>query len=266
MTAVPAAELAELEAFVDLYGAAPPGLGARVERIGSATCLALTAASGSTMFNRALGLGLERPATEEDVEEVVRFYRELDVEWCAAVAPQAEPAEIASWLGTRGFVPGYAWAKFQRRLDQVPEEAGELRVERVDGPGASTFAEVFVRGYGVPDVMREWLAQLPGRDGWECFVAFDRDVPAATGALYITQCIGWLGIAATLPEHRRRGAQTALLATRIRASVAAGCDVVVTETGELLEGKPSGSYRNILRTGFELEYVRPNYVSSSGTG
>ena len=263
--AVPSAELGELEAFVDLYGAAAPGLGARVERVGGATCLALAAVPRSAMFNRALGLGLERPSTEEDVDEIVRFYRELGVEWCAAVAPSAEPAEIASWLGARGFGPGYAWAKFRRGLDELPQRAGGLRVERVDGPAAGTFAEVFIRGYGVPELMRDWLAELPDREGWDCFVAYDGNMPAATGALYITQGVGWLGIAATLTEHRRRGAQTALLSARIRAAAAAGCEVVVTETGELLDGKPSSSYHNIVRAGFELDYVRPNYVSASDT-
>ena len=34
----------------------------------------------------------------------------------------------------------------------------------------------------------------------------------------------------------------------------------MTETGELVDGKPSSSYRNILRAGFELDYVRENYV------
>jgi GNAT superfamily N-acetyltransferase len=262
MMSAPAAELGELKAFVDLYEAAPPGLGARVEQIGGATCLALPAAPGSAMFNRALGLGLERPSAEEDIEEVVRFYRELGVEWGAAVAPQAKPAAIASWLRAHGFRPGYGWAKFRRALDQLPEEGGGLRVERVGRRDASTFAEVFIRGYGVPELMRDWLAKLPERDGWDCFVAYDGDAPAATGALYIAQGVGWLGIAATLPEYRRRGAQSALLSTRILAAAAAGCIVVVTETGELLEGKPSGSYRNILRAGFELDYVRPNYVSS----
>jgi hypothetical protein len=47
--------------------------------------------------------------------------------------------------------------------------------------------------------------------------------------------------------------------------------VAVTETGALFDGKPSNSYRNILRAGFELDYERPNYLSSpaadtSGTG
>ena len=262
MTPLPAAELGELEAFADLYAAAPAGLGARVERIGGATCLAFPAVAGAALFNRALGLGLERPATEGDVEEIARFYRELGIACCAAVAPQAEPAELGSWLGTRGLEPGYAWAKFRRGLDELPGEADEPRVERVDGRQAASFAEVVIRGYGVPELMHDWLARLPERDGWDCFVAYDGGVPAAAGALFVTQGVGWLGIAATLPEHRRRGAQGALLSARLRAAAGAGCEVAVTETGELVDGKPSSSYRNILRAGFELDYVRENYVPS----
>jgi acetyltransferase (GNAT) family protein len=218
------------------------------------------------LFNRALGLGLARPATEEDVEEIWRFYRTLGIGWCAAVAPEAGPAELVSWLGARGLEPGYAWAKFRRGLGELPQQESELRVERVDGREAGTFAEVVIRGYGVPALMHDWLARLPERDGWDCFVAYEDDVPAAAGALYVTQGVGWLGIAATLSEHRRRGAQGALLSARLRAAAAAGCNVAVTETGELVDGKPASSYRNIVRAGFELEYVRPNYLDpSSGT-
>jgi hypothetical protein len=38
--------------------------------------------------------------------------------------------------------------------------------------------------------------------------------------------------------------------------------VVVTETGEQVDGRRSSSYRNIERAGFELAYVRANYLSS----
>ena len=38
--------------------------------------------------------------------------------------------------------------------------------------------------------------------------------------------------------------------------------MVVTETGAQVEGRPSSSYRNIERAGFELAYVRANYLSS----
>jgi len=35
--------------------------------------------------------------------------------------------------------------------------------------------------------MTEWLAGLPERDGWDCFVAYDGSVPAASGALFISE-------------------------------------------------------------------------------
>ena len=110
----------------------------------------------------------------------------------------------------------------------------ELRVEPVGADGADAFAETFVRGYGTPGFFREWLARIPARERWYCFVAFDGEAPAAAGALYPAGEVGWLGIAATLPEHRRKDGQ----------------------------GKPSSSYRNIIRAGFSEVYVRANYLSS----
>jgi GNAT superfamily N-acetyltransferase len=255
------AEVGELEAFRDLYAAAPEGVGAHAEEIGGGLCLRLEAAPTSAMFNRALGLGLREPATEEALEEVAAFFGD-EVGWCVALAPQARPPELPSWLEHRGFVRGYGWAKFRRGAADPPQAPTELRVERVGADGVDAFAETFVRVYGTPDFFREWLARIPTRERWYCFVAFDGEAPAAAGALYAAGEVGWLGIAATLPEHRRKGGQGAILAARIEAAAAAGCDVVATETGEPLRDKPSSSYRNIIRAGFSEVYVRPNYLSS----
>ena len=65
---------------------------------------------------------------------------------------------------------------------------------------------------------------------------------------------------ATRPSHRRRGAQGALLARRIRDAADLGCRWLVTETGEDLPERPNPSFRNMLRTGFELAYQRANYL------
>jgi hypothetical protein len=257
------AERGELEAFRDLFEAAPPDLGARVEEIGGAVCIALPDAPRSAMFNRALGVGLEQPATQEQIDRIGGFFNGLGVEWCVALAPQAQPAELSSWLATRGFTSGYAWAKFHRGLADPSGGGTGLRVAEVrGGADAEAFADVFVRAYGTPELFRDWLARVPGRAGWRCFVAFDGETPAATGALYAKGGVGWLGVAATLLEHRRRGAQGAILAARIHAAAEEGCEVVVTETGEQVEGRTSSSYRNIERAGFQLAYVRANYLSS----
>ena len=57
--------------------------------------------------------------------------------------------------------------------------------------------------------------------------------------------------AATLPEHRRHGVQSALLRGRLEIAGRAGCDVAVVTT------QPgSKSQENVQKQGFELLYTR----------
>jgi len=57
--------------------------------------------------------------------------------------------------------------------------------------------------------------------------------------------------AATLPAHRRRGVQTALLAARLADAAAADCDIAVVTT------QPgSKSQQNVQRHGFDLLHTR----------
>ncbi|HSC51135.1 MAG TPA: GNAT family N-acetyltransferase [Gaiellaceae bacterium] len=251
-----AVERGELEAFRSLYAAAPAALGAQTKEVGDALALRLDGASEVTMFNRVLGLGLDRPASEEQLDAALAF---LDgVHAYVAVAPDAEPPELARWLEQRGHVPDHGWTKFSRPAADPPRARTQLRVERVDD--GEPFADAAVRGFGEPLVSHEWLATLASREGWHCFVAFDGVEPAGAGALFVLGDLGWVGIGATKPQHRGKGAQSALLAARIAAAAEAGCSVVVTETGEPVDGVPGGSYRNIVRAGFAPRYVRANYV------
>jgi GNAT superfamily N-acetyltransferase len=254
---VNAAELGELEAFRDLYAAALPELGARSKELGGALCLRLEPLAAVTMFNRALGLGIGAPATDEQLDEALDFLHEVQA--YVTVAPEAEPGDLGDRLVARGLAPERGWTKFSRPVTDPPELGTELRVARDDHGDA--FAEAAQRGFGVPEFFRDWLARLAGRDGWQCFAAFDGDTLAAAGALFVCGQVGWCGIGATVPERRGKGGQSALLAARIEAAAEAGCEIVVTETGEPADGLPNGSYRNIVRAGFEPLYVRRNYLS-----
>jgi hypothetical protein len=63
------AEAAELEAFRDLLLAAPGG---EAVEVGGALCTAARALPGSTLVNRALGLGEESPAIEGGLDQIGR--------------------------------------------------------------------------------------------------------------------------------------------------------------------------------------------------
>ena len=101
-------------------------------------------------------------------------------------------------------------------------------------------------------------ATVVGRPGWHVFLAREGGDAVGAGALFLHEDAGWLGVAGTVPEHRGKGGQGALLAARIDRARELGAGVLVTETGEQVEGRPSNSYRNILRAGFAEAYLRPN--------
>jgi len=253
---IPPPELGELEAFRSLLG------GQAQAEIGGALCTSFEPTPTSALFNRALGIGLTAPATETELDEIGAFFTARGLAYGITVTPDARPPELPAWLEARGFRRGYAWTKFERGATEPPQFETELRIEELGPDQADVFADVFGRAYGTPDVVRPLLERLPRTDGWRCFAAFEGDTPAGTGALFVTGKVGWLGAAGTLPELRGRGAQGALLGARIEAGREAGCATLVTETGEPVDGRPGGSYRNLLRAGFEPRYVRQNYLSS----
>ena len=79
--------------------------------------------------------------------------------------------------------------------------------------------------------MTGWLANLARQPNWRAYLGLDGGRAVASGFLYLCGDDAWLGMGATLPEHRGRGAQGALMALRIREAIAAGCSRIATETG-----------------------------------
>ena len=102
--------------------------------------------------------------------------------------------------------------------------------------------------------------------GWDCWLAMEDDEPVAAAGVYVAESAAYLGFAATLPEHRGKGAQSALLSARIRRAGERGSETVLTETGELRDGLPGNSYRNIRRAGFGEVDVTANWLRPARVG
>jgi len=226
--------------------------------VAGAVVLRMPAAPSSPMVNRIIGLGVGAPATETALDEAIAAMGE-GLTYYVAVAPAAEPPALTAWLRARGFEPGWGWMAFRRGVEDLPAPETSLRLVEVGPAEAEAFGRVVTTGYGLPAKAAVWTSRAHEL-GWTCWLALDGDEPAAAGALFVSEGAGYLGIAATLPEHRRKGAQNALLAVRIRRARELGCDVVVTETGELRDDLPGNSYRNILRAGFVEVAVTANWL------
>ena len=162
---------------------------------------------------------------------------------------------------------GIALGVLAVRLDAADVVGGEVGVgERPqagpvgDQPGAAAARQLrlqhavvvdhdgAVAGHAGVELERvDAQAQRPGERGQRVL----RREPAGAASMRLFEGVAQLTGAATLPEHRRRGVQSALLAARLADAAAARCDVAVVTT------QPgSKSHENVQRQGFELLYAR----------
>jgi GNAT superfamily N-acetyltransferase len=172
--------------------------------------------------------------------------------------PGSEAAE--AWLRENGFEPAYAWMKFTRdpHPPRFPVPKG-VEVVELTASDQEPFGTIAAIGFDLPAWGAEFFTHLPGREGWRCYVAKVDGEAQGCAAMLIDGRVAEFGVAATLEGARGRGCQTALLHRRICDAAEAGCRTLFVETGERVPGRPSASYRNILKAGFREAYLRPNW-------
>jgi hypothetical protein len=146
-------------------------------------------------------------------------------------------------------------------LAEIPDATTDLRIEQIGPEWADDFERLSVaEAYGFPDIVGRAAGAVVGVPGWHAYVGFDGDVPVSTAAMRIEDGVAWFGFGATSESHRGRGGQSAMFARRLRDAREAGCRFAVVETGKETPEEPNPSYRNMVRSGFELAYFRQNWV------
>jgi GNAT superfamily N-acetyltransferase len=242
-------------------GEAAAAHGIETGEFGPVQATIVTALPEARMLNLLLGATVPGAAADGHLAKALDWVEARDVSFYVPVTesePEAGSAE--ELLRSRGYEHGYAWMKFVRDAHppRFSQPAGVEVVEAVAGE-ETPFGMIAATGFGMPAWASAFFADLPGRPDWHCYVAEVDGEPAACAAMFVHQRIAEFGIAATLEPARGRGCQLALLHRRILDAAAAGCHTLFVETGERIPDRPSASYRNILRAGFEEAYLRPNW-------
>jgi hypothetical protein len=253
-------ELTEAGAYADMFRAAPPEFGMSVQEFDD--CVGLFAPAIDIMlFNRVMGLGLHPEISEKTVRSIVMRYREAGLKnFAVQLSPEARASQVPEWLSDENLSVRDYWTKVYCAANSDIAIETDLKVQKIDKSLAQLFAHTACDGFGMPHAMAPIITATVGRSGWHHYVAWDGASPAAVAALFVKDHTGWLGIAATVPAQRRKGAQGALMARRIRDSVALGCKWLVTETGKDLPERPNPSFHNMMRAGFVVAYDRPNFM------
>ncbi|EYD78315.1 hypothetical protein Rumeso_00144 [Rubellimicrobium mesophilum DSM 19309] len=257
------AEGIEALAWDAMYAAAPPpfaaatGLASR--SFGAMTAYAIKAAP-TIQFNRAQRAGPEKPSADDLAASADWMRGNASPAWTLQLP---EDDDRPARLGLR---PSGSWTKFGRSLTDLPEAGSRLDLRVVGPDRASDFGSVVAAAFGAPPPFAAWIASLVGLPGWTVYVAYEGETPGAAAALAVSGEVAWLGMGCALPEFRRQGAQSALLARRLGDARGQGARVAVTETGTPPPGGIADhpSYRNITRAGFQPLYLRTNWRPEAG--
>jgi hypothetical protein len=222
-------------------------------------------------YNKVAGLGFGGVPDPAALDEIEKAFADCGSPVQIELAHLADPA-IGALLAGRG----YRLESFENVLGHVL--TGES--ERVMPPGIEvrpsgeeefeTWLDVVADGSVHPDTQGvPWHEEFSR----ETIIGAERDSAAAGDVRYaalrdgvivggatmrMAEGVAQLTGAATVPAHRRRGVQTALLSARLADAAAAGCDVavIITQPG-------SKSQQNAQRQGFDLLYTRAVLVKQS---
>ena len=136
----------------------------------------------------------------------------------------------------------------------------KIEVIELSPEDKAPFGTIAAVGFELPAWASSLFAKLPGREGWRCYVARVDGEPQACAAMSLRRRDRRVRHRRNARDARGRGCQLALLRRRILDAAEAGCHTLFVETGERVPDRPSASYRNILRAGFEEAYLRPNWT------
>ena len=264
-------ERAESRFMADCAAAAlrrRPGAGVFATPLGGGFA---TFTSAGSPLNKVCGLGFAGPLDAGELDAVEKAYAERGAHVQVEVSTLGDPS-IVQALTTRGYVlQGFENVLGLSLPAALPPPPSGIEVAESALADLGAWLEVVVTGFasadtqGVAspesyehDLLAGVMADMVSAEGLSRFVARRDGVAAGGASLRLGERVALLCGAATLPAHRRRGVQTALLAARLRIAAEAGCDVAVVTTAP-----GSKSQENVQRQGFALLYARAVLVRTA---
>ncbi|MGX5828808.1 hypothetical protein [Mesorhizobium sp. 43Arga] len=262
-------ERAEVNAWLDLYAAAPADFAARQGlSIAGEGDLAWTTCTTIPFvhFNCVKNFGVDSPASESQLDALLAHYRAAGISrpWFY-VNPHAEPLRLRCWLEARGLQRQGGWERIYREAEPLASEplfaVDGVSVERVTrAASASEWAGFIDKSYRLPT--SPWLLALVGRQGWHHYMAKRDGAVAAVRSLFIgADGAAWSGIDAPVPGIMAPSfdLDAVLGEALVRDGIAAGAKLFVADIEAPHEERDGPAYRNYARLGFRIAYFRSHY-------
>ncbi len=214
-------------------------------------------------LTQTFGLGLFSDSFEADLEIAEKFFKERGAPVFHEVSPLADAA-LLGVLSDRGYRPIELTSVMYKELNEdCPAAESKIDVRIAGEADVDLWAATAAAGWATEfEGMEEFMlgmGRIAARTrGSKPFLAELDGRPVAAGGLGMYGEICILAGASTIPDARKQGAQSALLAARLNYAREYGCSLA------MLCALPGGqSQRNAQKNGFEIAYTRTKWQLNS---
>lgn len=244
--------------FVDTRRRLSPEHGAEWVEVGGAYAMF---DGNESPLTQTFGLGIFEGTTPEHLDEIEAFFAKHDAPVFHEISPLADPSHM-ELLASRGYRPVELTSVMFRELTsgvEKRERNAELKTRVIGSQEVELWARTSAEAWKTEhEVLGDFMFNF-GSISAQCTGAFPyiaelAGSPIATGMLFIYDDISMLAGASTLPDGRRRGAQTALLEDRLSFAATQGCTLAI------MGASPgSQSQTNAQKNGFHIAYTRTKW-------
>ena len=227
--------------------------GVEVKYFGSATaCYIKTMPWG--LFNSVKGFSSD---DIDQIENIIQFYNERKRAFQLDINPIDSSTSMLKQLAQYGlYQEGFHSVLYGLPNKEEPLLSQNIKIREVKNvEDFEHYAEIHCVGSGMSvDHKHHFINNnigLLNRTGWKIFLASLNDIPAAVAVMHISNNIASCTLAATAPEFRNNGLQTALLQRRLYEAHLANCELVVAQASF-----GSTSQHNMERAGMRIAWTR----------
>lgn len=261
-------ESSEINAWLDLYAAAPPDFTRhfqleimRVQNVVLTRCKSIP----FIHFNCVKNFGMMEPANESLLGEVLNLYREAEIRHFAFYhIPHSQPSNVQDWFAAKGLRQRGGWDRIywsnNASASAAIESQDGFRVEKVTRTNGSEWAAYIDRLYGLPT--SPWLLCLVERPGWHHYMLRRHGQIVAVRSFHVDETeMGWLGIEAPVPGVMTRSydLDAQLCQAIIKDASDLGVKFVVADIEAPSLRMDTPAYRNFELLGFKRPYFRSHY-------
>jgi len=188
------------------------------------------------------------------IGELLDWFRMQHLNPSIDLSPYRSGESLLRALAERGcYQSRFLTVLYGRPNPEPPSPPAGVKVKEYPPHALDEFASLVVNIDQIPELDQNlWKKVMQAQfEGWRCYVGFVSGNPAAHGVMRVHSGVAITMFAATRPEYRNFGCQTALLRQRIYDAALSQCDLVTCSAHPT-----SVSQRNQERAGLRVAYTK----------